>query len=102
MAEKTHRRRNTFRNFERMMTRIILGTAALFLLMLASAIGGLGWLKWLLAITVMLVSSLSTALLILKQEHRRRRSRWMLASFVSLLACTLASLLLDFPAPPMA
>lgn len=102
MAEKTRRKRNTFRNFERMMTRIILGTAVLFLLMLAASIGGLGWLKWLLAVIVMLVSSLSCALLVLKQEHRRRRSWWILASFVSFLACTLASLLLGFPAPPMA
>lgn len=101
MAEKT-RRRNTFRTFERMMTRVILGTLAVFLLMLVASAGGIRWLKWLLAITVMLVSLLNCALLVLKQEHRRRRSWWLLASFVSLLACTLASLLLGFPAPPAA
>lgn len=100
MAEKT-RRRNTFRKFERMMTRVILGTLAVFLLMLLSSASGIRWLKWLLAGTVMLVSFLNCALLVLKQEHRRRRSRWMLASFVSLLACTLASVLLGFPAPPV-
>ena len=102
MAEKNRRTRNTFRKFERMMTRVILGTLAVFILMLAASAGGIGWLRWMLSITVMLVSSLSCVLLVLKQEHRRRRSWWMLASFVSFLACTLASLLLGFPAPPIA
>lgn len=102
MAEKNRRTRNTFRKFERMMTRVILSTLAVFILMLAASAGGIGWLRWMLSITVMLVSSLSCALLVLKQEHRRRRSWWMLASFVSFLACTLASLLLGFPAPPIA
>lgn len=102
MAENKRRPRNTFRKFERMMTRVILGTLAVFVLMLAASAGGIGWLKWMLSLTVMLVSSLSCALLVLKQEHRRRRSWWMLASFVSFLACTLVSLLLGFPAPPIA
>ena len=99
MAAKS---RNAFRKFERMMTRIILGTLAVFLMMLAASALGIGWLKWLLAISVILVSALGTALLVLKQEHRRRRSWWMLASFVSLLVCTLTSLLLGYPAPPVA
>ena len=86
MAEKNRRTRNAFRKFERMMTRVILGTLAVFILMLAASAGGIGWLRWMLSITVMLVSSLSCALLVLKQEHRRRRSCWMLASFVSFLA----------------
>ncbi len=102
MAQRNHRSRNAFRNFERMLTRAILGTLVLFLLMLLSAASGIGWLKWLLAITVLLLCAAGTGLLILKQEHRRRRSWWMLASFVGLLACTLVSLLVSFPAPPVA
>lgn len=102
MAENNRRPRSTFRTFERLMTRVILGTLAGFLLMLAASSIGIGWLKWLLAVTVLLVSCLSCALLVLKREHRRPRSRWLLASFASLLACTLASLLLGFPAPPLA
>ena len=99
MAENKRRSRNTFRKFERMMTRVILGTLAVFVLMLAASAGGIGWIKWMLAITVVLVSALSCALLVLKQEHRRRRSWWMLASFVSFLACTLVSLIAGYPAP---
>lgn len=103
MAQTRRRRkRNTFRNFERLMTRAILGTLAVFVMMLAAAAIGIGWLKWLLALLVLAISGLGFTLLVLKQEHRRRRSRWMLASFVSLLICTLASLLLGFPAPPLA
>ena len=99
MAQNNRRNRNAFRKFERLMTKVILGTLVLFLLMLAAAAIGIGWLKWLLAVTVLLVSVMGTALLVLKQEHRRRRSLWMLASFVGFLACTLVSLIAGYPAP---
>lgn len=93
------KKKNTFRNFENLLTKVILGTLALFLLMLVAAANGIGWLKWFLALLVLLVSAVSTALLVLKQEYRRRRSWWMLASFVGFLACTLVSLIVGFPAP---
>ena len=93
------KKKNTFRNFENLLTKVILGTLALFLLMLVAAANGIGWLKWFLALLVLLVSAAGTALLVLKQEHRRRRSWWMLASFLGLFACTLVSMLVGFPAP---
>ena len=99
MAQTNRRQKNTFRKFETLLTRVILGNLVLFLLMLTAAASGIGWLKGLLAITVLLVSAAGTALLVLKQEHRRRRSWWMLASFVGFLACTLVSLITGFPAP---
>ena len=98
MEQNKSRQKNTFRTLERMLTRVIFGTLALFLLMLISAATGIGWLKWILAITVILVSAIGTALLVLKQEHRKRRSWWMLASFIGLLACTLVSLIAGYPA----
>lgn len=101
MANNRRKKRNTFLKFERTMTRVIVSDLAVFLLMLFAAAGGIGWLKWLLGITVMAVSVLSTGLLVLKQEHKRPRSRWMLASFLGLFACTLVSLIVGFPAPPM-
>lgn len=101
MTQDTPRPRNAFRKFEQLMTRVILGTLAVFLLMLAFAATGIGWLKWILAVTVLLVSGMGTALLVLKQEHRRRRSWWMLASFVGMLVCTLVSLITGFPAPSL-
>lgn len=98
MEQNNRRQKNTFRTLERMLTRVIFGTLALFLLMLISAAAGIGWLKWMLAITVILVSGAGTALLVLKQEHRKRRSWWMLASFIGLFACTLVSLIAGYPA----
>ena len=98
MEQNKRRQKNTFRTLERMLTRVIFATLALFLLMLICAATGIGWLKWMLAITVILVSGMGTALLVLKQEHRKRRSWWMLASFVGLLACTLVSLIAGYPA----
>lgn len=96
---QTRKKRNPFRSFEKLMTRAILGTLAVFVMMLAAAAIGIGWLKWLLALLVLAVSGLGCAILVLKQEHRRPRSRWMLASWTSLFICTLVSLLLGFPAP---
>ena len=101
MAQMNRRKKNSFRKFESFLTRVILGELAGFLLMLLFAALGVGWLKWILAVTVLLVSGMGTALLVLKQEHRRRRSWWMLASFVGMLVCTLVSLITGFPAPSL-
>ena len=82
MEQKKRRQKNTFRRLEQMLERVIIGTLVLFLLMLVAAATGIGWLKWVLGLTVVLVSAMGTALLVLKQEHRKRRSWWMLASFI--------------------
>ena len=99
MASNDRRQRKAFLRFERTMTRAILGTLVLFLLMLLSAAAGIGWLKWILGILVFVLCGAGTALLVLKQEHRRPRSFWMLASFIGLFACTLVSLIVGFPTP---
>ena len=99
MAQNERRQRNTFRKFEKLFTRVILGTLLVLLLMLVSAAVGIGWLKWILALTVLLVSGLGGAVLVLKQEHRRLRSRWMLCAFAAFILCTLVSLIVGFPAP---
>lgn len=99
MAPNDRRKRNAFRKFEAIMTRAILGTLILFLLMLVSAAAGIGWLKWILSVLIFAVCIVCTALLVLKREHRRRRSRWMLVSFFGLFLCTLVSMIVGFPAP---
>ena len=58
MEQKKRRQKNTFRNLERMLERIIIGTLVLFLLMLVAAATGIGWLKWILGLTVVLVSAM--------------------------------------------
>lgn len=99
MAERRRRSRDTFRRLEKLLTKVIFGCLAAFVLMLFAAGFGVGWLKWLLAVPVLAVSALGAALLVLKQEHRKKRSWWMLASFASLFVCTLLSLILGYPAP---
>ena len=99
MTQNNPKKRNAFRKLEQMLTRVILGTVVVFLLMLVASANGIGWLKWLLALPVLIVSVLGSGMLILKQEHKRRRSWWMLASFAGLLLCTLVSLIVRFPAP---
>ena len=99
MTQNNPKMRNAFRKLEQMLTRVILGTVVVFVLMLVASANGIGWLKWLLAVTILLVSAMGAGLLVLKQEHKRRRSLWMLASFAGLLVCTLVSVLTGFPAP---
>lgn len=99
MAQTNRRKKNSFRKFESFLTRVILGELAGFLLMLLFAALGVGWLKWILAVAVILVSGAGCALLISKQEHKRRRSWWILASFAGMLLCTLVSLIAGYPAP---
>lgn len=93
------RKKNTFRRLEGLLTKVILGELACFLLMLAAAAFGIGWLKWMTAVTVILVSGLGCFVLIARHEHKRRRSWWMLAAFAGMLLCTLVSLIARFPAP---
>ncbi len=97
MANPRRKPRDTFRELEQLLTKIILGTAIVFVLMLAAGGNGVGWLKFTLAIPVLLVSGLGTALLIVNQEYKKRRSWWMLASFASLFVVTLVSLILKYP-----
>lgn len=99
MAQNNRRQNNQFRKFEALLTKVILGVLAAFLLMLADAAFGVGWLKWILAVAVILVCGGGCALLVLKQEHSRRRSWWMLAAFAGMLLCTLVSLICGYPAP---
>lgn len=102
MAQTKRADRNRFRKFENLMTKVILGLLAVFLLYLIAAANGIGWLKWLLAIPELLASAAGCALLVLKQEHKKRRSWWMLAAFAAFFACTMVSLIAGYPAPPVA
>ena len=99
MAQTNRKKKNSFRKFESLLTKVIFGELAGFLLMLLFAALGVGWLKWILAVAVILVSGAGCYLLVAKQEHKRRRSWWMLASFAGMLLCTLVSLIAGYPAP---
>ena len=99
MAQTNRKKKNSFRKFESLLTKVIFGELAGFLLMLLFAALGVGGLKWILAVAVILVSGAGCYLLVAKQEHKRRRSWWMLAAFAGMLLCTLVSLIAGYPAP---
>ena len=99
MAQTNRKKKNSFRKFESLLTKVIFGELAGFLLMLLFAALGVGWLKWILAVAVILVSGAGCYLLVAKQEHKRKRSWWMLAAFAGMLLCTLVSLIAGYPAP---
>ncbi len=101
MEQNKGPKRPGFRQLERMLTMVIAGETALFLLMLIVAAFGITWLKVLLGIVILAASALGIALLILMQEYRRKRSWWLLSAFGSLLVCTLVSLIVGYPAPPV-
>ena len=93
MATKKQRRRNQFRQLERGLTMVILADLVLFILTLAAGGSGIGWLKVIVGLCAILISGLGGTFLVLINEHKRRRSWWMLSAFASLLVCTLVSLI---------
>lgn len=94
-------KRPGFRELEKKLTQVIAAETGVFVLMLIFAAFGVTWLKVLLGIAVMAVSALGCALLILMKEYRRKRSWWLLSAFGSLFVCTLVSLIVGYPAPPV-
>ncbi|MBR2047995.1 MAG: hypothetical protein IJ960_05290 [Oscillospiraceae bacterium] len=99
MATKKQRRRNQFRQLERGLTMVILADLVLFILTLAAGGSGIGWLKVIVGLCAILISGLGGTFLVLINEHKRRRSWWMLSAFASLLVCTLVSLITGYPFP---
>lgn len=101
MATKETRRRNKFKDLERSLTIVIFAVVVLFVLTLAAGGIGIGWLKLIFGVLTILISGLGFTFLVLINEHKRRRSLWMLTAFASLLLCTLVSLIVNYPAPPV-
>lgn len=98
MATKETRRRSKFRELERSLTMVIFADLVLFALTLTAGGAGIGWLKVIVGILTVLISGLGCIFLVLINEHKRRRSWWMLSAFGSMLLCTLVSLLTNYPA----
>lgn len=90
--------RRSYKQLERMLTISVLADLAVFILMMFASSAGIGWLKILLGILVMVFSALGCVFLVLIDEHKRSRSLWILTAFGSLLLCTLVSLITGSPA----
>ena len=97
MAKRTNR----YRQFDFMMTRVVIGDVFVFLLYLLCAATGIGWLKGLTAFVAIVGSGLMLAYLYLTQEWLKKRSLWMSMSFAAIFLLTLVSLLCKVPFGPV-
>lgn len=88
-----------YQQMERYMTYALICDAALFVLFLLAAALGIVWLKVALAILTFALSSACIGYLFLTKELFRRRSLWMAVAAAAVIICTLAALVLNFPAP---
>ncbi len=94
MAKKQSR----YKQMERYMTYVLLANAALFIFYLISAGNGIIWLKVITSFLTISISLLCLAYLYVSRELLRQRSLWMTAAAGAVFICTVASLLLRFPA----
>ena len=92
-------KRNSYREFESLMTKVILVDAAVFVGYLIFARLDIAALKVITAIISVAGSLLSLAWLFLTGELTRRRSLWMVTGFVCIVLCIVVSLLLGYPCP---
>lgn len=95
-------RRNRYKEMENLMTKILIGDAAVFVLYLLFAGLGVTALKVITAIIAILASGLSLGFLYLNGEFKKRRSRWMVMGFGAVVVCLLVSLILNYPSPAKA
>ena len=92
-------KRNRYKEMESLMTKVLIGDAAVFVLYLLFAGLGVTFLKVVTAIIAIAVSGLCLGFLYLNGELKKRRSRWMVAGAGAVLLCLLVSLVLNYPSP---
>lgn len=90
-------RKNRFQQFENRMTRYLLTDLILFIFYIIFAACNVVWLKVLLSIAVVLLSSGCLAILYISNELKKPRSLWMTTAAISITACLVFSLMLNFP-----
>lgn len=96
------KRNNRYRQFDFIMTRVVIGAVFFFLLYLLSAATGIGWLKGLCAFVNIVGCGLCVGYLYLTQEWLKKRSLWMTLSFGAICLLTLVSLICKVPFGPVA
>ena len=101
MERRRAPKRNRYRQMETLMTRVLLGITLVFILFILFSWLGLGALKVITGILTMVVSLLSFGWLYLTGEFKHRRSLWMVTAFAAFFICTLVSLVLGYPCPPI-
>ncbi len=92
-------KRNRYREMESKMTLVLISAAVFFVLYLVCASFGLAVLKYILAAVCIAASVLCLGWLYITGEFKRRRSLWMITGFISIIACLLVSMILQYPYP---
>jgi len=92
-------RRNRYKDFDRLMTIVLIGDGVLFLAFLIFSGLGVTWGKWLSALICLGISGASLAYLYLSKEWLKRRSFWMTVASGAVVLCTLVSLICNYPSP---
>ena len=96
------KRNSRYRQFDFLMTRVVLADAFIFLLYLLCAACGIGFLKGLTAFVAIVGSALCVGYLYLTQEWLKKRSLWMTLSFGAICLLTIVSLICKVPFGPAA
>ena len=90
---------NRYRQMERYMTFALCIDAAVFILYMIFAGIGVVWLKVILALICLVLSSYLLWLLYASKEILRQRSLWITTGAAAIAVCLLFSLILNFPSP---
>ena len=91
--------RKRYKDIERILTMLLIGDAAVFLLYMIVAGVGIGWLKVITTIINLVASVGGLGLLYITGEMKKARSRWLVLGFAAVLLCLIVSLLLNYPSP---
>ena len=91
--------RSRYNLMQKYVSEALMIDLALFILYLVFAGFGVIWMKTILVICILTLSLGTIGFLFICRELLRKRSRWMSVSAAAIFVCTLASLILNYPAP---
>ncbi len=94
--------RRRYKDVERILTQVLLGELAVFVLYMIFAGMGIVALKITASILIIAVSVLCIGFLVLCGEFKKRRSRWLVMGFGAIMLLLLVSLILNYPSPNLA
>ena len=92
-------KRRSYKKDEKLLTRILIGDAALFVLYMIFAGLGIIWLKVILTLVCFALSAYILWVLYNSKELLRQRSLWMTVGAGAIAFCLFMSLVLNFPSP---
>ena len=92
-------KRMRYKELDKLLTRVLIAEAAVFVLYMLFAGLGVIALKVITSIIIIVASGLSLAYLYMCGEIKKRRSRWLVLGFACLVIVLLVSLILKYPSP---